>query len=107
MIERWTTEALAASRSTRTSRTPMVAASGSAAVAMSSAWNPAGSNSSRRRPAGIDSLRRTWGSRPQRLTRSQAMSTRVNQRRVARSRRARATICRIRTERHRAMAAHP
>ena len=29
MIERWASEALAASRSTRTSRTPMVAASGS------------------------------------------------------------------------------
>ena len=57
MIETWASEALAASRSTRTSRTPMVAASVSAACSITSALKPGGRRKTSRRPAGIDLAR--------------------------------------------------
>ena len=86
MIETWASEALAGSRTTRTSRAPMVAASGSAASSISSAVKPGGRRSRSRWPAGMSSVASTRGIWPRRLMTSQATSTRLNQRRVARSR---------------------
>ena len=63
MIERWASEALAGSRSTRTSRAPMVAASGSAASSICSALKPGGRRRPSRWPAGMASVPSTLGQR--------------------------------------------